>query len=129
MKKGAFSLAGRFPEVRPNVRLVKGIFSDSLPPFLDTHYHGSLHVVDITYLHIDCDLYQGAIDALSLLSKHIAPGCILIFDELFNYAAYRDHEAKALWEWLNATQRRVEIIGILGPLPGASNCCSFECRV
>ena len=120
MKKGAFSLAGRLPDVRSNVQLVEGIFSDSLPLFLHAHYHEALHVADITYLHIDCDLYQGAIDVLSLLSKHIAPGCILIFDELLNYAAYRDHEAKALWEWLKATQRRIEIIGILGPLPGQS---------
>jgi hypothetical protein len=28
----------------------------------------------------------------------------------------RDHELKALWEWLQATQRRVAVLGIFGPL-------------
>lgn len=31
---GAFSTGGQFPAVEPNVQLVKGLFSDSLPPFL-----------------------------------------------------------------------------------------------
>lgn len=31
---GAFSLDGIFPVVEPNVQLIKGLFSDSLPPFL-----------------------------------------------------------------------------------------------
>ena len=32
--KAAFSMGGIFPAVEPNVQLVKGLFSDSLPPFL-----------------------------------------------------------------------------------------------
>lgn len=31
---GSFSMKGMFPVVEPNVQLVKGLFSDSLPPFL-----------------------------------------------------------------------------------------------
>jgi hypothetical protein len=31
-------------------------------------------------------------------------------------AECRDHELKALWEWLQATQRKVAILGIMGPL-------------
>jgi hypothetical protein len=30
---------------------------------------------------------------------------------------HRDHELKALWEWLQATQRKLAVLGILGPLP------------
>ena len=33
-KEGAFSLAGAFPPVRPNVELVKGLFSESLPTWI-----------------------------------------------------------------------------------------------
>lgn len=116
MQKGDFSLAGHFPEVRDNVELVQGLFSDSLPPFLRQHYKNREHH-DITFLHIDCDLYQGAIEALMLLDRYIAPGCVLLFDDLINYPEYREHEIKALWEWLQATDRKIEVIGVKGPLP------------
>ena len=36
-KKGTFSLDGQFPEVEDNVILVKGLFADTLPPFLAAH--------------------------------------------------------------------------------------------
>ena len=35
-----------------------------------------------TYLHIDCDLYAGARDVLTILASRIAPGCLLIFDDV-----------------------------------------------
>lgn len=113
---GEFSLGGRFPVVRDNVKLVQGLFNESLPPFIKSHYK-SRNPVDITYLHIDCDLYAGAIDALTLLDKYIAPGCVLLFDDLINYPDYRDHEILALWEWLQATGRKLEVVGVKGPLP------------
>lgn len=116
MKQGDFSLGGSFPEVRDNVQLVQGLFSESLPPFLKQHYK-THYPQDITFLHIDCDLYRGAIDALMLLDQHIAPGCVLLFDDLVNYPDYRDHEIKALWEWLDSTGRKLEVIGVKGPLP------------
>ena len=51
----------------------------------------------------------GAIDALMLLDPYIAPGCIILFDDLINYPDYREHEIKALWEWLEASKRQVEV--------------------
>ncbi len=43
----------------PNIELVKGLFSDSLPPFLEK-WDASLGKKGmVTYLHIDCDLYAG----------------------------------------------------------------------
>lgn len=51
----------------------------------------------------------GAIDALTLLDKYIAPGCVLLFDDLVNYPNYRDHEILALWEWLQTTGRKLEV--------------------
>lgn len=44
--------------MRDNVKLVPGLFNESLPPFIKSHYK-TRHPVDITYLHIDCDLYAG----------------------------------------------------------------------
>lgn len=63
--QGEFSLEGRFPEVRSNVKLVQGLFNESLPKFIKSYYKVR-NPVDITYLHIDCDLYQG-----QLLSHHM----------------------------------------------------------
>ncbi len=56
--QGEFSLEGRFPEVRENVKLVQGLFNESLPKFIKSYYR-TRNPVDITYLHIDCDLYAG----------------------------------------------------------------------
>ena len=36
--------------------------------------------------------------------------------QLVNYPAYREHELLALWEWLGQSHRRLEVIGIFGPL-------------
>lgn len=55
----------------------------------------------------------GAIDALTLLDKHIAPGCILLFDDLINYPQYMEHELKALWEWLAMTGRHIQVLFLL----------------
>jgi hypothetical protein len=168
---GAFDLAGRLPAVPANARLVKGLFADTLPPFLMELRGGADHADLVgasaaakaasapsiagrkagggkagavgadaathvnpsgvgaaghapgraaAYLHIDCDLYAGARDALALLSPLIRPGTVLVFDDLINYAAYRDHEVKALWEWLASTGLHVRVVGVKGPLPGAA---------
>lgn len=53
--------------------------------------------------------YSGANDVLTLLNDRISPGAIVLFDELVNYPAYRDHEMKALWEWLGRTGRVLEV--------------------
>lgn len=53
--------------------------------------------------------FTGAIDALKMLDKYIAPGCVLLFDDLVNYPNYRDHEILALWEWLQSTGRKLEV--------------------
>ena len=36
--------------------------------------------------------------------------------QLVNYPDYRQHEIKALWEWLGRSRRTLEVIGIFGPL-------------
>lgn len=71
----------------------------------------------VTYMHVDCDLYTGAAQALQLNAPRMRPGTVLIFDELVNYPNYREHEAKALWEWLAATGLRLRVIAIWGASP------------
>ena len=57
-------------------------------------------------------------DALGLLSPLIRPGTVLVFDDLINYASYKEHEVKALWEWLASTGLHVRVVGVKGPLSG-----------
>ena len=66
-------MEGRFPEVRDNVKLVQGLFNESLPKFIKSYYKVR-NPVDVTYLHIDCDLYQGM---LSLLWRCVPFECMV----------------------------------------------------
>ena len=71
----------------------------------------------------------GAIDALTLLDKYIAPGCVLLFDDLVNYPNYRDHEILALWEWLQDTGRKLEVRAAchVKPINSTQQLCVIPC--
>ena len=85
----------------------------------------------------------GAIDALMLLNPYLAPGCIVLFDDLINYPDYREHEIRALWEWLQASKRQVEVCGVSalpvsliapllllkGPSAAPNKCARLQCTV
>ena len=60
--QGMFSTEGQLPPVHPSVRLVAGLFNDSLPVLLAKQDAASPtgRLPDLTYLHVDCDLYAGA---------------------------------------------------------------------
>lgn len=64
----------------------------------------------ITYMHVDCDLYVGASQALLMNAPRMQPGMVLVFDDLINYKAYREGEMKALWEWLAATGYHLRVL-------------------
>ena len=71
----------------------------------------------------------GAIDALTLLDKYIAPGCVLLFDDLVNYPNYREHEILALWEWLENTGRKLEVSLHCHSIPAhhSQQCLMYHC--
>jgi hypothetical protein len=58
--KGYFKLE-KLPDVRDNVRLVKGLFCDTIPDWMRNNNR------PIKLLHIDCDLYSSLIIPLSYL--------------------------------------------------------------
>ena len=49
---------------------------------------------------MDADLYSSTITVFKALTDRIQPGLVIVFDELFNYPEFKDHEIKALWELL-----------------------------
>lgn len=92
--KSSYSEKGKIPIVPKNVKIYKGWFNDTLPPFLEKH----LEMVD--FIHFDCDLYSSTKTILELLGDRITKGTILIFDEYFNYPTWQQHEFKAFQEFV-----------------------------
>ena len=93
-KKGAFSIDGKLPPERANVRLTKGFFENTLPGFVAQHPGAKLAL-----LHIDCDLYSATRTILENVSSMLVPGTIVIFDELINYHGWEEGEFKAFMEF------------------------------
>lgn len=101
-----FNLNARLPTVRPQVRLVPGWISDTLPGFL------AEHAGPISFLHIDTDTYKPAKLILSLCKDRLQPGSIVLFDELLAHPGWQLGEHKALTEEMDAG--RYEWIGFSG---------------
>jgi len=68
------------------VVIKKGWFKDTLP--LDDL---------LGFVHIDCDL--GSSTETVLNNINVTTGTILLFDELWGYDGYEEHEYKALMNW------------------------------
>lgn len=105
-QQGHFARAD-LPEVRDNVRLVKGWFNETLPGFRRDVVGQGL----TNFIHMDCDLYSSTRTVFEELEPHITPDAIVVFDEFFNYPGWEQHEIKALEEFVARTGRRFEFIG------------------
>jgi hypothetical protein len=102
---GKFNLNGELPVSIPNVELVAGWFSDTIPTWLKQNPG------NICFLHIDSDLYSSALTVLTLLNDRIVPGTVIVFDEMYPWAIYDRYdlweqgEFKALGEWISNHNR------------------------
>ncbi|CAM2724949.1 unnamed protein product [Rotaria socialis] len=109
---GHFNVAeGEKIAVPSNAVLVKGLFIDTLPTHLRLIDRRFRCKTPVSFIHIDCDIYDGARDVLFLLGSRLVSGTILVFDELFNYPNYEKHEIKALFELLAGSNLRLLPIG------------------
>lgn len=84
----------------PNVKLLEGWFIDTLGEFAERHA-GEF----IRYAHIDCDLYSSTATVLAELNLLIVSGTVIVFDELFGYESWQEHEHRALVEWAEECSR------------------------
>ena len=73
-RKGAFSQGGIPPRGRPHVRLIKGMFRDTLPEAVAT-------LGSIDGMNIDCDLYESTYVVLNHTYRHWRQGTLLHFHE------------------------------------------------
>lgn len=106
--KGSFGIKEKafIPPVLHNVRLVKGLFKDSLPTFKTK----ILVNQPIAFLHIDCDIYSSTKDVFEILGDRIVSGTVIVFDELYNYPGSENHEFKAFQEFLYKTGKKARYI-------------------
>ncbi|HEY4832271.1 MAG TPA: TylF/MycF/NovP-related O-methyltransferase, partial [Waddliaceae bacterium] len=105
--QGTFAMRNdQLPIVLHNVRLVKGLFKNTLPKFKQT----TLKNAPIAFLHIDVDIYSSTKDVLDNLQDHIVPGTIIVFDEFYNYEGYDRNEFKAFHEFLKKCKRKANYI-------------------
>jgi hypothetical protein len=94
--------------VRPcltNTELVVGRFENTVGKFARANpQHVSL-------MHIDCDLYSSTKVVLWDFKDQIVPGTVAVFDELFGYEGFEQHEYKALDEFIRGTGKTIKVIG------------------
>lgn len=112
-EKGAFDRKGTFPDVNPNVVLIKGWFKDTLPVFMKQHKGKK-----ISFLHLDADLYSSTKLVFDHLKDHLDQDCVIVFDELVNYDGFDGPkgELKAFYEFLKENKVDYEWIGMNGTL-------------
>jgi hypothetical protein len=103
-QKGAFSMHGKLPKVPFNVRLHKGLFSDSLPKWL------AENPGPIALVHIDCDIYSSTKCVFDLIQNRLVAGSIIVFDEYFNYHNWQRHEYRAFQEMVHACNIKYDYI-------------------
>ena len=100
-----FDLEGKLPRVETNVKLHKGWFSETIKPFLESTKD------NISFLHIDCDVFNSAYYALDSLKERIIKGTLIQFDEFYNFYGWKNHEYKALNKFLLENNLKINYIG------------------
>ena len=93
-----------------NVNFVCGLFEDTLPIFIKKHRE------NISFMHIDCDVYESTKTIFDNCKDFISSGCVIVFDEFVNYPGYEMHEIKAFSEFICENKINFEWIGMNGRL-------------
>jgi hypothetical protein len=86
---GSFNADGPPIIPDPRVSFVTGWFDETLPGWEPPEH-------DQLIVNIDCDLYSSTTVVLTWLASRLRPGSLVYFDDLLD----RDHELRALQEWL-----------------------------
>lgn len=102
--KGHFKVE-QLPDVRPNVKLIKGWFNETLPGFVKVNRG------PVVYLHVDCDLYSSTKTVFDVLAPQIIPGTVIVFDEWYDHPRWEEGEYKAFVEFAQANQAEYKFVG------------------
>ena len=95
-RRGAFSTKGAVPARLPiNAEVRPGWFNTTVASFVGEILAEDLRV---SFVHVDCDLYASAKEALALLVPVLSSRAVLQFDQFIGYPGWRDGEARAWWD-------------------------------
>lgn len=103
--QGKFSLGGNLPKLDEKINLVKGLFNDSIPIWLNNNKFKKIDII-----HFDCDLYSSTKTVFYFLSNLIDYNTIMVFDEILLYPGFENHEIKALAEFIIENNYDFEVI-------------------
>jgi hypothetical protein len=118
LKRGSFRGG---PEAVPlHVTLVPGLFANTLPHFVEEHPEA------VAFMHVDCDIYTSTKTVLSAFCHKLIPGTVIVFDELFNYPNFADHEMRALLEAASEQGLEYEYLGYVNKRVPASSAASLK---
>ena len=93
------------PDLKDNrITLFKGLFQQTLAPFLEHHPIPSQLVVNI-----DADLYSSTLLVLTRCNDILRPGTVIVFDEFSSIL----HEFRALDDYCSAYMRSYEVLGAI----------------
>ena len=104
-----FSIIGSPPIVQPNARLIPGLFNNTLVPFLKEKNRlamaSSSHSLQVAWLNVDNDLYDGAVYILQHILPLMRKGGIIHFHDFMHinestYQCVGMDEMKALYDVL-----------------------------
>ncbi len=77
-------MLGNIPDIDDKrVNFVKGLFSDTLPDFIEKNKE-TLNSKQLL-IHLDADLYSSTFYVLQELRKYIKKGDLILFDEFFSF--------------------------------------------
>lgn len=93
------------PKVKPNVKLIKGWFHNTLPKFLENNSK------KISFLHMDADTYESTYEVLTSIAALISVGTIIVFDEYLGYPNWENGEFKAWQEFTRLNNLNYMYIG------------------
>jgi hypothetical protein len=85
----------------PRVTIHAGDFAGTIPAFaasLDER---------VTFLHVDCDLYDSTMTVLRALGPKLRVGSIVAFDEAIGRPECLEHEGRAIRDWQRESGRRL----------------------
>lgn len=104
----------RLPDVPHNVRLIKGLFADTLPAFLQAHPG------PVAFIHLDCDLYSSSRDVLELLFSRMVPGTVMVMDDFLEEPGFEHEQHKAFFEFVQKYKIKFEYIGYCYTRPSSA---------
>jgi hypothetical protein len=109
LEKGHFDAGGRLPETGDGrIRYVKGLFQETLRPFLKDFEPAHRIVV-----HNDSTLYSSTLYCLTQLDALLVGGSLLIFDEFYSSS----HEFQAFYDYTTSYLRRYRVLAAVGRDP------------